>query len=113
MIFINDIVFKIQLNIRLFADDTSLYVIVDHPDTAAVNQQQDILKTSDWTRKWIVHFNHLKSESLVISRKLKTPIHISLTVLNVDISDVNMLIGVIISEDGSLHNHVNFIKEKA
>ena len=32
---INDIVKEIHSNIRLFADDTSLYIIVDFPDSAA------------------------------------------------------------------------------
>ena len=32
---INDIVHEIHSNIRLFADDTSLYIIVDFPDSAA------------------------------------------------------------------------------
>ena len=35
LIFINDIVTDIGCNIRLFADDTSLYIIVEHPDVAA------------------------------------------------------------------------------
>ena len=35
LIFINDIVMDIGSNIRLFADDTSLFIIVENPDTAA------------------------------------------------------------------------------
>ena len=35
LIFINDIVNNIQSNIRLFGDDTSLYIIVENPNTAA------------------------------------------------------------------------------
>ena len=34
-VYINDIVVGIGLHIRLFADDTSLYIIVDDPVTAA------------------------------------------------------------------------------
>ena len=36
LIFINDIVKCIGATIRLFADDTSLYIIVDLPDQAAI-----------------------------------------------------------------------------
>ena len=32
---INDIVHEINSNIRLFADDTSIYIIVDFPESAA------------------------------------------------------------------------------
>ena len=36
LIYINDIVAEIGSNIRLFADDTSLYIIVENPITSAV-----------------------------------------------------------------------------
>ena len=36
LIFINDIVKCIGASIRLFADDTSMYIIVDLPDQAAI-----------------------------------------------------------------------------
>ena len=35
LLYINDIVHEIHSNIRLFADDTTLYIIVDFPDSAA------------------------------------------------------------------------------
>ena len=35
LLYINDIVVDIRSSIRLFADDTSLYIIVDNPDHAA------------------------------------------------------------------------------
>ena len=43
LLFMNDIVLDIESNIRLFADDTSLYIIVDDPVTAA-NCLNKILK---------------------------------------------------------------------
>ena len=36
LIFINDIVKNINSSIRLFADDTSLYIIVENPQTAVI-----------------------------------------------------------------------------
>ena len=42
LIFINDIVKCIGASIRLFADDTSLYVIVDLPDQAALILNTDL-----------------------------------------------------------------------
>ena len=35
LLYINDIVHEINSNIRLFADDTSLYLIVEFSDSAA------------------------------------------------------------------------------
>ena len=42
IMFINDIVKEIHSNIRLFADDTSLYIIVDLPDSAAQILNKDL-----------------------------------------------------------------------
>ena len=44
LLFINDIVTDIGSNVRLFADDTSLFIIVENPDTAAELLNLDIEK---------------------------------------------------------------------
>ena len=36
LVYINDIVNEINAYVRLFADDTNLYIIVDNPNSAAV-----------------------------------------------------------------------------
>ena len=46
LIYINDIVHDIEYNIRLFADDTSLFIIIDNPLTAARNLNTDLEKIS-------------------------------------------------------------------
>ena len=62
---INDIVHDIGSNIRLFADDTSLFIIVDNPLTAARNLNTDLEKISRWAATWLVSFNPTKTESLL------------------------------------------------
>ena len=42
LIYINDIVNKIHSIIRLFADDTGLYIIVENPQTAATILNTDL-----------------------------------------------------------------------
>ena len=71
LIFINDIVTDIGSNIRLFADDTSLYIIVEHPDLAARCINFDLHTISDWAGKWLVKFNPPKTESMVVTRKIE------------------------------------------
>ena len=39
---------EIRSNIRLFADDTSLYIIVENPDAAAEILNTDLNKISKW-----------------------------------------------------------------
>jgi hypothetical protein len=49
IIFINDIVNKINAEIKLFADDTSLYLIVDNPNDTAFLLNQDLNQLQRWS----------------------------------------------------------------
>lgn len=82
LIYINDIVTDIGTNIRLFADDTSLYIVVNNPDTSAELLSLDLQKIDDWAEKWLVIFQPPKTESLVISHKLNKPVHPTLYMQN-------------------------------
>ena len=87
-IFINDIVTEIGSSIRLFADDTSLFIIVDNPDDAAEILNTDLEKIAKWTEAWLVKFNPLKKETLLIPRKIIKPVHPSLIMLGQQIKEV-------------------------
>ena len=88
LIYINDIVDDIQANINLFADDTSLSVVVGDPICAGTILQSDMDKISRWAQKWLVTFNPSKSKSLVIMRRRVKPIHPSLFMLYTEIPSV-------------------------
>ena len=78
LVFINDIVEEINSSIRLFADDTSLYIIVDDPLDpldAAIKLNADLSRIDMWASTWLVTFNPSKSESLIFSRKVNKPYH--------------------------------------
>ena len=69
LIYINDIVVDIHSSIRLFADNTSLYIIVDNPQKATNLFNADLAKIHLWASRWLVSFNPSKSESMTLSRK--------------------------------------------
>ena len=69
LLFINDIVENINSSIRLFADDTTLYIIVDNPLHAANQLNSDLSKIHQWATKWLVTFNPSKSESIIFFKK--------------------------------------------
>ena len=74
LLYINDIVKNIGSNIRLFADDTSLFIIVhNNPTRGALCLNSDLEKLSRWAAIWLVTFNPSKNESLLISRKINKP----------------------------------------
>ena len=69
LLFINDIVTEICSNIKLFADYTSLSLIVEDPVTASDLMDTDLDKIHSWAETWLVKFNPHKTEELIISRK--------------------------------------------
>ena len=75
---LKDIVKCIGASIRLFADDTSLYIIVDLPDQAAIILNTDLKTISDWANSWLVAFNASKTLSVIFSRKSSPVVHPSL-----------------------------------
>ena len=46
----------IQSTIKLFADDTSLYLIVDDPNETADSLNNDLTKIHDWAKRngWLL-----------------------------------------------------------
>ena len=115
LLYINDIVVDIRSSIRIFADDTSLYIIVDDPDHAAQLLNADLEKITKWVETWLVKSNPDKAESLLISRKTSGPTHPPVFMLNQEINEVDKHkhSGIVLSGDCSWHHYINYIKEKA
>ena len=75
LLYINDIVDNIQSQVRLFADDTSMFLIVDNAIESADIRNRDMNTITAWSNKWLVSFNSQKTETMVISRKVYKPHH--------------------------------------
>ena len=117
LIYINDnhIVRNINSSIRLFADDTSLYIIVENPIQAATVLNSGLSQICTWASNWLVTFNPSKTESLLFSRKLVKPLHPTLYMNQQDIITVesHKHLGLTFTNDLSWHEHLNSIKTKA
>ena len=115
LLYINDIVEDIQSSIRLFADDTSLYIIVDDPLGAAITLNSDLSRIHRWASQWLVTFNPSKSESLLFSRKINKPYHPPLTMNYQQVTEVtnHKHLGLYFSSKGTWHEHIEYIKKKA
>ena len=109
VLYINDIVENIDCSTRLFADDTSLYIIVDDPlDTA----QFSILIFPKYIRgpqTIFVTFNPSKSESLLFSSKLYRPYHPPVCINNQPVAEMtsNKHLGLVFCSDCTLHDILN------
>lgn len=115
LIFINDIVIDIDANIRLFADDTSLSLIVNTPEITANVLNSDLQKINQWSKEWLVSFNPAKTICMTISRKAIKTQHPPLLLQNQVISEASSHkhLGVVLSNDCSWSNHLEYIKNKA
>ena len=108
LIYINDIVETLNCNARLFADDTSLYVIVENPITAANILNSNLSSMHAWSEQWLVNFNPSKTESLIFSRKRNKAIHPQLVMDNTLITEVpdHRHLGITFSNDCSWNIHI-------
>ena len=115
LIYTNDIVDDIHSCIRLFADDTSLYIIVDNPISAADELNADLAKMHAWAVRWLVSFNPAKSESMILSRKHNKPFHPPLSMNQNLINNENSHkhLGLIFSQNCSWYDHLELVKAKA
>ena len=57
LIYINDLSKGLTTNVRLFADDVSLFSVVDNNNLSATNLNSDLSKINAWVSQWKMTFN--------------------------------------------------------
>ena len=77
MIYINDLSDDLTTNVKLFADDTSLFSIVCNMNTSTTNLNNDLNKTNNWAIQLKMNFNTdlSKQAQVIFSRKLQETNH--------------------------------------
>ena len=116
LLFINDITNEIDnCKIRLFADDTCLFIEVDNREEATALINQDLDKIHTWSKKWLITFSPSKTRSLTISNKKDRHANPQIDFANVPITEVNYhcYLGLIISFDLKWNFHLNNVCQKA
>ena len=113
LLYINDLPDNIQSNVRLFADDTAVYLAVQgQEDTDVIQNDLNILQ--EWEKAWDMEFNPSKCQVVHISRSRK-PIKNNYTMHGqvLDSIDHARYLGVDISSDLNFSHHVNRITANA
>ena len=78
LIYINNIPEGLNSEVKLFADDTSLFSIINCVNTSALTLNSDLLKIQDWAYQWKMSVNPdraKQAKEIIFSRK-KTQPHI-------------------------------------
>ena len=73
LVFINDLPENLESHVRLFADDSTLFVTAANSLDAATTLNNDLASINLWAKKWLVKFNPDKTESLFISTNPNAP----------------------------------------
>ena len=113
LLYINDLPEHIQSQVRLFADDTAVYLTVTNTNDSNILQSDlDILQ--EWERTWDMEFNPSKCQVLHISRA-RQQIHSQYTLHGEILESVDCAryLGVSITKDLSWNAHINQITSKA
>ena len=113
IVFIDGILTDINSTITLFADDNSLYFIVDDPQETAHTINDGLVKANAWSTKWLVNYNPQKTETMTISQKLNKPYQLNLIMNNTIISTEHKQLGLQLSDDGNWNKHIDMITKKA
>ena len=117
LIYINDITEGLNCGIKLFADDTSLFVIIDDQDYIEASNAltADLTHIYDWSKKWAVKFNPNKTESLLFTRKNISDIPIYFGEKDNIVNDVNSHchLGLDLQSNGKWNDYIEKIYKKA
>ena len=111
--YINDLLDQIRSRVRLFADDTAMYLALDRQDKSDILQKHHE-SLEKWEKLWDMSFNPSKSQVIHVTRRKKpfqTKYNLYGCVL-VSVPSAKYL-GVTISEDLKWTDHINDISKKA
>ena len=118
LIYINDLTENIKCKVKLFADDTSLFTIVEDADSAACDLNHDLEQIKLWAYKWRMSFNpdpRKQAVELIFSTKNARIDHPPLVFNNIPVINVDQHkhLGIILDRKLSFSAHIMAAISKA
>ena len=95
--YINDLVENVDSDVKMFADDTSLFSVVYDEATTAQQLNRDLERVRLWAWQWKMEFNATKTQEVIFSAKRIKPHH------------PNLFLGDTEVERKSEHKHLGLI----
>ena len=111
-IYINDLSDNLESNVKLFADDTSMFSVVRDPINTSQELNNDLHKVSLWTYKWNMSFNpdpSKQAQEVIFSRKINEVHHPPLLFNNSTIQQISSQkhLGIHLDEELTFKHHIN------
>ena len=108
LVYINDLEDGIKSKVIFFADDTSLFSIVNDPKLSALELNHDLEKISLWAKQWKMSFNpdpNKQAVEIVFSRKLNIPDHPNIFFNGTSVKSVktHQLLSLLFDSNSRLH----------
>ena len=78
LIYINDLSDDLTSSAKLFADDTSLFSVVENMAKSANELNNDLTKVNTWAFQWKINFNPdptKQAQEVILNRKLQNTNH--------------------------------------
>ena len=115
LVYINDITCAVNSNIRLFADDTTIFIEVEDPTLAAEALNKNLSEISKWAKQWLITFSPPKTESMLVSLRTSDINHPPLYLDSTEIKEVvhHKHLGVTLSNNLKWEAHVQAVTSKA
>ena len=111
LVYINDLAVGLKCNVKLFADDTSLFTVVEDSNTAANDMNHDLDLISQWAHTWRMSFNPDPQKQAVELKFSKKKIEIDHPVIlfnNIPVKkvDEHKHLGIILDSKLSFSAHI-------
>jgi len=120
LVYINDLSDNISSNIKLFADDSSLFIRVKDINDAQLLLSSDLNKITVWANTWKMQFNPditKQAIEVIFSSKYKKPSHPPLFFNDIPVArkDSTKHLGMILDEKLTFKKHIGdaIIKAKS
>ena len=111
LVYMNDLAVGLKCNVKLFADDTSLFTVVEDSNTAANDMNHDLDLISQWAHTWRMSFNpdpQKQAVELTFSRKKIEIKHPVILFNNIPVKKVveHKHLGIILDSKLSFSAHI-------
>ena len=117
LIYINGLTEGLTTNVKLFADDTSLFSVVHDTQTFANDLNKDLEIINNWAFQWKMNFNPdpaKQADEVIFSRKAKETYHPPLVFNNSSVSQSSSQkhLGVILDSKLIFDEHLKMVSLK-
>ena len=117
LVYINDLTMDLKCNVKLFADDTSLFTIVQDPNTAASDMNHNLELIKKWAHDWRMSFNpdaRKQAVEVIFSMKNKAVDHPVIVFNNtpVKVVDEHKHLGMFLDSKLSFSTHIKEVISK-